>query len=243
MAMDVCRLLIGEEVLKTITAYDFSGIVLSLCSSVGNVLFNLFILGCLRLWTNRNSVIHGSVGWTAADMVTSFGFGKTEVGIIIRDHNSTVIAAKSSLVLGCSSVDLLEAQACLKGLQLAIDVGIFGMVLESDAATVIKLLSGHIVPRTEMGALIRNSLALGASVNLLAVEAFWRGANSVAYSLAQLAHSLDGSVVRLEELPTDASRLVRLDSASFGCFALVPVLPKKNVNLNKIIQIFNIRFC
>ncbi|KAK2651816.1 hypothetical protein Ddye_011672 [Dipteronia dyeriana] len=90
---------------------------------------------------------------------------------------------------------------------------------ESDVARVIKLFSNHIVPCPEMGAIIRNSLALGVSVNLLEVEAVRRGANSVAHSLAQLAHSLDGSVVWLEELPTDVARLVRVDSASFGCFA------------------------
>ncbi|KAK0579119.1 hypothetical protein LWI29_021415 [Acer saccharum] len=62
---------------------------------------------------------------------------KVGVGIIIRDHRGLVVAAKASPVFGCSFVVLLEAQACLEGLQLALDIGISGVVLESDAAGVL----------------------------------------------------------------------------------------------------------
>ncbi|KAK0601458.1 hypothetical protein LWI29_024433 [Acer saccharum] len=96
--------------------------------------------------------------------------GKSGVGVIICDHWGVAVAVKASPVLGCSSVELLEAQACLEGLQLALDVGIYGVVLESDAAGVIQLLSDHIVLRTEMGAIILNSPVLGAPVGLLSVE-------------------------------------------------------------------------
>ncbi|KAK1560569.1 hypothetical protein Q3G72_028137 [Acer saccharum] len=69
-----------------------------------------------------------------------------------------------------------------------------------------------------MGVIIRNSLALGTSVNLLSAEVVPRGANSVAHSLAQLALSLDGSMVWLDELillgavpfPADVPRLREL---------------------------------
>ncbi|KAK1559355.1 hypothetical protein Q3G72_013572 [Acer saccharum] len=143
--------------------------------------------------------------------------GKAGVGIIIQEYKGIAIATRSSPVLGCSSVEMLEAQACLEGLQLAIDIGISGVVIESDDAGVIQLLSNQIVPRTEMGAIIRNSLALGASMNLLSFEAIRRKANSVAHCLAQLVLSLDGPVVWLDEMPSDIARLVRLDSISFGC--------------------------
>ncbi|KAK1554090.1 hypothetical protein Q3G72_007800 [Acer saccharum] len=90
-------------------------------------------------------------------------------------------------------------------------------ILESDAAGVIKLLSDHVIPRSELGSIIRASLSLGSSVNLLSSEAVRRGANSVAHSLAQLALSLDGSSVWLDVLPPDIYRLVCFDSSSFGC--------------------------
>ncbi|KAK0597129.1 hypothetical protein LWI29_022062 [Acer saccharum] len=112
---------------------------------------------------------------------------------------------------------MLEAHACLEGLQLAFDVGISGVILESDAAGVIQLLSDHIIPRTEMGAIIRASLALSSFVNLRSSVAVRRGANSVAHSLAQAALSLDGSMVWLEDLPSDISRLICFDSSSFFC--------------------------
>ncbi|TXG57245.1 hypothetical protein EZV62_018558 [Acer yangbiense] len=210
--------------------------------------------------SNRNCVVHGAVGWNAADLVawvdnfasdfrvanepnhkeifshqptwkppklgefkincdTSFRLrsGTAGVGVIIRNYKGTTIAAKSSPVLGCNSIEMLEAHACLVGLQLAIDVGISGVVLESDAEGVVRLLSNHIVPRTEIGAIIRRSLDLGASVHLLSVDAVRRGANSVAHNLAQLAHSLDGPMVWLDSLPPDIARLVSLDSSAFAC--------------------------
>ncbi|KAI9199003.1 hypothetical protein LWI28_025701 [Acer negundo] len=117
-------------------------------------------------------------------LLSSCALEKQVCASLSEDYKSIDIAAKSTPVLGCSSVEMLEAQACLEGLQLAIDVGISGVILESDAARVIHLLSDHIISRTEVGAIIRNSLALGASVNLLSTEAVRRGANSVAHSLA-----------------------------------------------------------
>ncbi|KAK1568613.1 hypothetical protein Q3G72_026726 [Acer saccharum] len=143
--------------------------------------------------------------------------GKAGVGVIIRDHRGLVVAAKASPVFGCSSVELLDAQACLEGLQLALDIGISGVVLESDAAGVIKLFSDHIVPRTEMGAIMTDCLALTNLVGVVSTVAVRRGANSVVHSLAQLALSLEGPVVWLEELPPDIARLVCLDSRPPFC--------------------------
>ncbi|KAI9178382.1 hypothetical protein LWI28_025843 [Acer negundo] len=120
---------------------------------------------------------------------------KAGVGIIIRDYKGTVIAARSSPIPSCSSVEILEAQACFKGLQLATNIGISDVVIESNDASVIQLLSNQVVPRTEMDAFIRNILALGKSMSLLSFVAVSRTANSVAYCLAQLALSLDNPVV------------------------------------------------
>ncbi|KAK0580984.1 hypothetical protein LWI29_008393 [Acer saccharum] len=127
------------------------------------------------------------------------------------------IAARSSPVLCCSSMEMLEAQACLEGLQLAIDIGILGVIIESDSASVIQLLSDQIVPRTEVGAIISNSLALSATVNLLSFADVRREANSVAHYIAQLALELDSLVVWLEGMPPNIAKLVRMDSSSFGC--------------------------
>ncbi|TXG66198.1 hypothetical protein EZV62_007473 [Acer yangbiense] len=233
LAVDGWRMLLGEEVLQRISVSDFSDIVMCLCSTINNDLFNLFILGYWRLWTNRNCVIHGSVGWAAANTIwkppkldgfkincyASFRLrsGKAGVSVIIPDYKGTAIVVKSSPVLGCNSVEMLEAQACLVGLQLAIDVGISSVVLESDTDGVIHLLFDHVVPHTKMGAIIRSSLALGASMNLLSIEAIHRGANSVAHNLTDLAFSLDGPVVWLDDLPSDIARLVHLDSISLVC--------------------------
>ncbi|KAI9187217.1 hypothetical protein LWI28_025643 [Acer negundo] len=67
--VEVGHLLLGDEVLQQILVSDFPAIFLSFWRYVDSVLFNLFILGCWRLWTNRNNVVHDSVGWTTADMV------------------------------------------------------------------------------------------------------------------------------------------------------------------------------
>ncbi|TXG50387.1 hypothetical protein EZV62_022911 [Acer yangbiense] len=259
-AVEVWRQLLGDDVIQRIVVSDFPSIILSLWRSVDSVVFNLLIIGYWRLWTNRNSVVHGSAGWAAADMVTwidnfanefrlanelnhkevlshqpswktpkrgefkincdaSFQLrsGKAGVGVIIRDYKGSAIAARSSPVLCCSSVEMLEAQACLEGIHLAIDIGVSGVIIESDAASVIQLLSDQTVPRTELGAIIHTSLALGASVNLLSYVAVRREANSVAHCIAQHALSLDSPVVWFEEMPPDIARLVRGDSPTSVC--------------------------
>ncbi|KAK4837070.1 hypothetical protein QYF36_002593 [Acer negundo] len=161
---------------------------------------------------NPSPTFYGLVSWLL--MLCS---GTVGVGVIIRNYKGIAIAAKSSPVLGYNSIEMLEAQACLVGLQLAIDVGISSVVLDSNAKGVVCLLSNHVVPRTEMGAIICSSLALGTSVDLLLVEAVHRGANSVAYGLAQLAHSLDGHVVWLDDLSSNIARLAHLDFISLVC--------------------------
>ncbi|KAK1584009.1 hypothetical protein Q3G72_029044 [Acer saccharum] len=259
-AVEVWRILLGDKVFQSLSASEFPEVAVGLSSSVNRDKLHLFVIGCWRLWTNRNNIVHGAAGWEAADLVAWIvnfaaefreanefnhkeilsyqpvwkppalgGFkincdasfrlrsGKAGIGVIIRDHMGNAIAAKSSPVQNCSSVEMLEAHACLEGLQLAFDVGISGVILESDAAGVIKLLSDHVIPHSELGSIIRASLSLGSSVNLLSSEAVRRGANSVAHSLAQLALSLDGSSVWLDGLPPDIYRLVCFDSSSIGC--------------------------
>ncbi|KAK1583478.1 hypothetical protein Q3G72_024105 [Acer saccharum] len=134
----------------------------------------------------RETIQDCTVGGYKIPAKTRLRSGKSGVGVIICDHWGVAVAVKASPVLGCSSVELLEAQACLEGLQLALDVGIYGVVLESDAAGVIQLLSDHIVLRTEMGAIILNSPVLGAPLGLLSVETVRRGANSLRRVLPRL---------------------------------------------------------
>ncbi|KAK1559671.1 hypothetical protein Q3G72_017122 [Acer saccharum] len=62
--------------------------------------------------------------WDLEVEVAKLHSGKAVVGIIIWDYKGTTVAVKSSPVLGYSLVEMLEAQACFEGLQLAIDVGI-----------------------------------------------------------------------------------------------------------------------
>ncbi|KAK0579007.1 hypothetical protein LWI29_019598 [Acer saccharum] len=169
--------------------------------------------------------------------VVKFWFGlnclgilKAGVGVIIRDHRGFVVAVEASPVLGCSFVELLEAQGCLEGLQLALDVGISSVVLEFDAVGVIKLFSNQIVPRTEMGAIMKDYLALTNLEGLVSIVVVRREANSVVHSLAQLALSLEGLVVWLDELPMDIIILVHLDFFFFLqlCLSLLS-LPKKKI--------------
>ncbi|KAK4850142.1 hypothetical protein QYF36_004203 [Acer negundo] len=209
--VEVGHLLLGDEVLQQILVSDFPAIFLSFWRYVDSVLFNLFILGCWRLWTNRNNVVHDSIGWTTADMVAWIDNYANEFQLANELNHKEVLSHQPSC---CSSMEMLEAQACLEGLQLANDIGISGVVIKSDAAGVIQLLSDQMVPHTEMGAIIYNSLALSASVNLLSFVAIRREANSVSYCIAQIALLLDGPVVWLQEMPSITTRLVREDSSS-----------------------------
>ncbi|KAK1583097.1 hypothetical protein Q3G72_020917 [Acer saccharum] len=89
----------------------------------------------LLLGVPWNNIVFGSFGWDDTIITTwtvnfasefrlanELRSGKAGVGIIILDHRGLVVVAKASPIIGCSFVELLEAQACLEGLQLALDV-------------------------------------------------------------------------------------------------------------------------
>ncbi|KAK1560309.1 hypothetical protein Q3G72_025046 [Acer saccharum] len=197
------------------------GAVLELSSTADRDTIELFILGYWRLWFNRNNIVHGSFGWDVTDIAAWISNFSNEFQLANEVTHKEILSqqpvwrppqvAEASPVLGCSFVELLEAQGCLEGLQLALDVGIFGVVLEFDAAGVIKLFSNQIVPRTEMGAIMKDCLALTNLEGLVSTVVVRREANSVVHNLAQLALSLEGLVVWLDELPMDIVRLVHLD--------------------------------
>ncbi|KAK2636508.1 hypothetical protein Ddye_031300 [Dipteronia dyeriana] len=132
-----------------------------------NDLFNLFFLGCWRLWTNRNTVTHGSIGWATADMVAWIDGFTNKLRVANKPNHKEILSHRPTWK----------------------PPNFGGFMINCDAS--FQLRSGK----------------TGVGIIILDHKAVRRG-----------AYSLDGSIVWLEELSTDVARLVRLDSASFGCF-------------------------
>ena len=62
------------------------------------------------------------------------------LGVVMCDSNSAVIGALSVPTFLGSSVAELEALACLRAMQFALDIGLTRVIFEGDSATVINAL-------------------------------------------------------------------------------------------------------
>ncbi|KAL5790370.1 hypothetical protein ACOSQ2_005258 [Xanthoceras sorbifolium] len=85
---------------------------------------------------------------------------RTGFGVIIRDSCGHVMLSSTH---NCSAGYLpfiAEALAIRKGLQLALEAGIYPYYLESDAATMVKLISSNVCLASDVSLLIKDILNL-----------------------------------------------------------------------------------
>ncbi|XP_074298254.1 uncharacterized protein LOC141629092 [Silene latifolia] len=81
-------------------------------------------------------------------VLTSSGNG---IGVVVRDWVGVVRRAGVSHVRQRWEPDIVEAKAALVGLQIARQMGVEVLVLESDSLSLIKALKTRNVPRSYLG--------------------------------------------------------------------------------------------
>lgn len=74
--------------------------------------------------------------------------------IILRDHNGAIVFAMSRKEVRIFEVDDIEALSALRGLQMILHLGFFGLILEGNSLTVIEALNSRASNFSKQGSLI-----------------------------------------------------------------------------------------
>ncbi|KAL5815344.1 hypothetical protein ACOSQ4_025985 [Xanthoceras sorbifolium] len=158
-----------------------------------------------------------SPGWFIinSDVAVDVRGRRLGFGVVIRDYTGKVLVSYTSLLLGLFSSDIGEALAILRGLRLAIDMGLSTVCVESDAASVVKQLSSRVSSCSDIGLILDDILSLVVNFADLSFSSVRRSANIVAHGLAKFALSYQPVGVRLGSVPSSLALAVLDDSRGY----------------------------
>ncbi|KAL5742583.1 hypothetical protein ACOSP7_011960 [Xanthoceras sorbifolium] len=158
-----------------------------------------------------------SPGWFKinSDVAVDVRGRRLGFGVVIRDYTGKVLVSYTSLLLGLFSSDIGEALAILRGLRLAIDMGLSTVCVESDAASVVKQLSSRVSSCSDIGLILDDILSLVVNFADLSFSSVRRSANIVAHGLAKFALSYQPVGVRLGSVPSSLALAVLDDSRGY----------------------------
>lgn len=121
------------------------------------------------------------------DAATNSKEDRAGIGVIISNEMGKVMVAAIYPSKLLNDVEFMEANAMLKGIELASDTGLSPIIIESDAFNVVKLVNGILRSRSEVGWMVDNIKKALPTQNSYKVEYVARSCNGVAHQLAKLA--------------------------------------------------------
>ena len=133
------------------------------------------------------------------------------IGVVVCNNAGEVEGALSSSIPMAQSVADLEALACLKAVQFALELGITRVVFEGDSAVVINALLHGAGAFAGFGNILDDIRMLSAVFHFVHFVFVNRHCNSVADALAKKAKLFVGDQVWLHEVPADIALLVLHD--------------------------------
>ena len=137
------------------------------------------------------------------------------IGVIAHNHDGEAVGALSSPIPMAQSVADLEALACLKVVQFALEIGLTRVVFEGDFAVIINALFHDAGELASFGNIL-DDIRLPSSVfQFVEFVHVSRNCNSMADALANKTKSNVGAQVWLHDLLTDIVPLVLHDVHSF----------------------------
>ena len=136
---------------------------------------------------------------------------KVSIGVVIRNNAGEVEGALSSSIPMAHSGADLEALACLKVVQFALELGITRAVFEGDSAVIINALLHGAGAFATFGNILDDIRMLSTIFQFVEFIFVNRGCNSVADALAKKAKLIVGAQVWLHDVPADIAPLVSLD--------------------------------
>jgi ribonuclease HI len=151
------------------------------------------------------------VNWDAAvDSVN----GRMGIGIVVRDYEGHVIAARSVTIMGNLEPIAAEALAAFQATNFSKDLGLQHIILEGDALQVVKAVNCPSRNWSRFGQLVEDTRMVIHSFSSWRVSHISRVANSAAHGLAKAAvkHIIDQ--VWMEEIPICICDVVLLEQSA-----------------------------
>ncbi|XP_074303828.1 uncharacterized protein LOC141638324 [Silene latifolia] len=106
------------------------------------------------------------------------------MGVVIRDHEGSVVRAAVQHVRQKWNVDVIEAKAAALGLSLAYQMGVQSVILESDSLQIISILKSGKVPLSYLGNVITEIVEWGSKFNCISYSYVRRSGNEAAHGMA-----------------------------------------------------------
>ncbi|XP_050289889.1 uncharacterized protein LOC126728050 [Quercus robur] len=133
------------------------------------------------------------------------------IGVVVHNNAGEVEGALSSSIPMAQLVADLEALACLKAIQFALELGITRVVFEGDSAVVINALLHGAGAFASFGNILDDICMLSAVFQFVDSIFVNCRCNSVADALAKKAKLIVGAQVWLHEVPADIAPLALHD--------------------------------
>ncbi|KAL5832841.1 hypothetical protein ACOSQ3_016515 [Xanthoceras sorbifolium] len=140
---------------------------------------------------------------------------KVGIGVVIRDCEGRVAAAMASSLNSLILVECAEGLALLKVMKLAVEVGVSHCMFEFDAASLVSLMANKLSPRSDVGLIVLDLLALSSSSVNCSFIFRPRSCNMVAHGLAKFGVNVNSPRVWLEVTPLYVEEFVIFDFS--GC--------------------------
>ena len=109
------------------------------------------------------------------------------------------------------SVEMIEARAARRAIQLAMEIGILDVQFEGDSETIIRELSNQEVMPNASGLIIEDAKALLHHFQRYMFTHTRRSGNSVAHALARRTLDIPSFNVWMEEAPPDIIPILYYD--------------------------------
>ncbi|KAL5808393.1 hypothetical protein ACOSQ3_029084 [Xanthoceras sorbifolium] len=114
----------------------------------------------------------------------------------------------AELFPGLFPLDIAEAMALLRGIQLALEAGLSPFCCESDVAFIVQQVLSKVSSCSDVGLVVDNILSLLKSLPEYSVSWVCRSTNLVAHDLAKLVIRLVSDCILVEDVPSYVASLV-----------------------------------
>ncbi|KAL2936748.1 hypothetical protein RDABS01_020197 [Bienertia sinuspersici] len=122
-------------------------------------------------------------------------------GAIVRDEMGDVLVAMTDVVKGEFSVEICEALAVRRGLQIAIKAGFKALVVESDCLCVVEAIRRKRKHHSHLGLILNDIFALMEMCSPVSMSHVRRTGNGAAHSLVKMSFEWGELRVWLEDAP------------------------------------------
>ncbi|KAF7825347.1 uncharacterized protein G2W53_016511 [Senna tora] len=120
---------------------------------------------------------------TDASRVSETGAG---AGCVIRNWSGRVLAASVLKIPSSKAIELLEAEAVKRGMEMAIRLGIQKAMVEGECLGIMNFLQSNVSILSPLGTVLNNIKSLVQAFSFVSFKWIPRDANQVANKLAQL---------------------------------------------------------